>query len=63
MTSQVRVIIHNYQYPNLKKHFIKIVATRCFTCEAYQKTQHLIQIEAISYLNCRQRGRVVTAPD
>ena len=35
----VRTIIPDYQNTNIKKYFIKIVPTDCFTCKAYQGTQ------------------------
>ena len=35
----VRTIIPDYQNTNIKKNFIKIVPTDCFTCKANQGTQ------------------------
>ena len=39
MASIVRTIIPDYQNTNIKKFFIKIVPTDCFTCKADQRTQ------------------------
>ena len=39
MASIVRTIIPDYQNTHIKKFFIKIVPTDCFTCKAHQRTQ------------------------
>ena len=39
MASIVRTIIPDYQNTNIKKFFIKIVPTDCFTCKAHERTQ------------------------
>ena len=39
MASIVRTIIPDYQNTNIKKIFIKIVPTDCFTCKAHHGTQ------------------------
>ena len=39
MASIVRTSIPDYQNTNIKKIFIKIVPTDCFTCKAHQGTQ------------------------
>ena len=38
MASIVRTI-PDYQNTNIKKIFIKIISTDCFTCKAHQRTQ------------------------
>ena len=39
MASIVKTIIPNYENTNIKKFFIKIVPTDCFTSKAHQRTQ------------------------
>ena len=39
MGSIVRTIIPDYQNTNIKKNFIKIVPTDCFTCKSHQRIQ------------------------